>query len=106
MRLHYRDEGAREARVTLCLHGQPTWSFLYRKMLAAALVAVGLRVIAPDLFAFGRSDKPEEEATYTFGFHRASIIGLIEALDLNRVTLVRQDWAHRPDHPDEHARPL
>jgi len=91
LRMHYLDEGPREAPVALCLHGQPTWSYLYRKMLPA-LVAAGQRVVAPDFFGFGRSDKPEEEATYTFGFHRDSIIGLIEALDLKRITLVCQDW--------------
>jgi len=89
--MHYLDEGPRAAPVALCLHGQPTWSYLYRKMIPAFLAA-GLRVVAPDFFGFGRSDKPEEEATYTFAFHRDSIVGLIEALDLRRVTLVCQDW--------------
>ncbi|MGP8121971.1 MAG: haloalkane dehalogenase, partial [Xanthobacteraceae bacterium] len=74
-----------------CLHGQPTWSYLYRKMIPA-FVAAGLRVVAPDFFGFGRSDKPEDEATYTFDFHRASIMALIEALDLRHITLVCQDW--------------
>src|SRR5271166_4345534 len=90
-RMHYLDEGPRAAPVALCLHGQPTWSYLYRKMIPA-LIAAGLRVVAPDFFGFGRSDKPEEEATYTFMFHRDSIVALIEALDLKRVTLVCQDW--------------
>jgi haloalkane dehalogenase len=91
LRMHYLDEGPREAPIALCLHGQPTWSYLYRKMIPPFLAA-GLRVVAPDFFGFGRSDKPEEEAVYTFGFHRASIVSLIEALDLGRVTLVCQDW--------------
>ncbi len=91
LRMHYLDEGARDAPVALCLHGQPTWSYLYRKMIPAFLAA-GLRVVAPDFFGFGRSDKPEEEAVYTFDFHRVSVVGLIEALDLRRVTLVCQDW--------------
>lgn len=91
LRMHYLDEGAREAPVALCLHGQPTWSYLYRKMIPAFLDA-GLRVVAPDFFGFGRSDKPVEEATYTFDFHRSSLMNLIEALDLKRVTLVCQDW--------------
>jgi haloalkane dehalogenase len=90
-RMHYLDEGEKNAPVALCLHGQPTWSYLYRKMVPA-FVAAGLRVIAPDFFGFGRSDKPEEEATYTFDFHRGSIIALIDALDLKRITLVCQDW--------------
>ena len=61
--------GGQEAPVALCLHGQPTWSYLYRKMIPA-FVAAGLRVVAPDFFGFGRSDKPEDEAAYTFDFHR------------------------------------
>jgi haloalkane dehalogenase len=89
--MHYLDEGHEGAPVALCLHGQPTWSYLYRKMIPA-FVAAGLRVVAPDFFGFGRSDKPEEEARYTFDFHRDSIVALIEALDLERITLVCQDW--------------
>lgn len=91
LRLHYLDEGPRDAPVALCLHGQPTWSYLYRKMIPGFLAA-GMRVIAPDFFGFGRSDKPEDEAVYTFSFHRDSIIGLIAALDLRHMTLVCQDW--------------
>jgi haloalkane dehalogenase len=91
LRVHYLDEGPPAAPVALCLHGQPTWSYLYRKMIPA-LIAAGLRVVAPDFFGFGRSDKPEEEATYTFFFHRDSIVALIGALDLKRITLVCQDW--------------
>jgi len=91
LRLHYLDEGAADAPVALCLHGQPTWSYLYRKMIPA-FVAGGMRVIAPDLFGFGRSDKPLDEAVYTFGFHRESLMRLVERLDLRRVTLVCQDW--------------
>jgi haloalkane dehalogenase len=91
LRMHFLDEGPQEAPVALCLHGQPTWSYLYRKMIPAFLAA-GCRVVAPDFFGFGRSDKPEDEAVYTFDFHRASIVALIEALDLQRITLVCQDW--------------
>jgi len=91
LRMHYLDEGPRDAPVALCLHGEPTWAYLYRKMIPA-FVAAGLRVVAPDFFGFGRSDKPEEEAVYTFMFHRDSIVGLINALDLRRITLVCQDW--------------
>lgn len=91
LRMHYLDEGVPDAPVALCLHGQPTWSYLYRKMIPA-LVAAGHRVVAPDFFGFGRSDKPSEEATYTFDFHRNSIISLIETLDLKCMTLVCQDW--------------
>lgn len=91
LRLHYLDEGAADAPVALCLHGQPTWSYLYRKMIPA-FVAGGMRVIAPDLFGFGRSDKPVEEAVYTFDFHRESLLRLVERLDLRDITLVCQDW--------------
>jgi len=89
LRMHYVDEGAGDT-VFLCLHGQPTWSYLYRKMIPL-LVPHG-RVIAPDLFGFGRSDKPIEQTIYTFDFHRASLIALIEQLDLSNITLVCQDW--------------
>ena len=91
LRMHYLDEGPRGGEVALCLHGQPTWSYLYRKMIPA-FVAAGQRVVAPDFFGFGRSDKPADEATYTFEFHRRSIVDLIEALGLERMTLVCQDW--------------
>ena len=91
LRMHYIDEGASNARVALCLHGQPTWSYLYRKMVPG-LVASGYRVIAPDMFGFGRSDKPIEDTLYTFDFHRKSLIAFIRALDIGRVTLVCQDW--------------
>lgn len=92
LRVHYLDEGPRDAAVTfLCLHGQPAWSYLYRKMIPV-FTAAGHRVIAPDLLGFGRSDKPIDEASYTFGFHRGMLIALIEALDLVNVCLVCQDW--------------
>ncbi|MCA3640736.1 MAG: alpha/beta fold hydrolase [Methylobacterium sp.] len=86
------DEGpADAAHVFLCLHGQPTWSYLYRKMIPAFL-ASGARVVAPDLFGFGRSDKPMGEEIYGFDFHRQFLIRLIERLDLRNITLVVQDW--------------
>lgn len=91
LRLHYLDEGPRDAPVALCLHGQPTWCYLYRKMIPA-LRAAGLRVVAPDFFGFGRSDKPEDDSTYTFEFHRSAIMALIAHLDLRDITLVCQDW--------------
>jgi len=92
LRMHYLDEGPRDAReVFLCLHGEPTWAYLYRKMIPRFLEA-GARVVAPDWFGFGRSDKPAEDAAYTFGFHRESALRLIERLDLRRITLVCQDW--------------
>ncbi|NTZ41694.1 alpha/beta fold hydrolase [Altererythrobacter sp. SALINAS58] len=90
LRMHYLDEGARNGSVFLCLHGQPTWSYLYRKMIP--VFAQAGRVIAPDLFGFGRSDKPVDDEVYTFDFHRNSLLRLIEALDLENITLVCQDW--------------
>lgn len=91
LRMHYLDEGRSNAPVALCLHGQPTWSYLYRKMIPG-LVAAGYRVIAPDLFGFGRSDKPTNDALYTFNFHRGSLIAFIRKLEIDRITLVCQDW--------------
>lgn len=92
LRVAYVDEGPTDAeRTFLCLHGQPTWGFLYRKMIPPFL-ATGARVVVPDLLGFGRSDKPVEEAFYTFDRHRDTLIGLIRRLDLHNITLVVQDW--------------
>ena len=91
MRAHYLDEGPADAPVFLCLHGEPTWSYLYRRMLPPFL-ASGARVVAPDFIGFGRSDKPAEDGAYSFEFHRALLLDLVERLDLHRITLVVQDW--------------
>jgi len=92
LRMHYIDEGPKDSKnVFLCLHGQPTWSYLYRKMIPIFINA-GFRAIAPDYFGFGRSDKPIEEEIYTFDFHRNSIIEFIKHLDLQNIILVCQDW--------------
>ena len=92
LRMARIDEGPKDAdRVFLCLHGQPSWSFLYRHMIPVFL-ETGARVVAPDLFGFGRSDKPVDDAVYTFNWHRQSLIALLTALDLQNVTLVVQDW--------------
>jgi tRNA(adenine34) deaminase len=92
LRLHCLDEGPREApRTWLCLHGNPTWSYLYRRMIPVFLAA-GHRVVAPDLPGFGRSDKPLDEAQHRFGWHRAVLLELVEHLDLQHVNLVVQDW--------------
>ncbi|WP_031555360.1 haloalkane dehalogenase [Parvularcula oceani] len=91
LRMAYIDEGPRDAEVFLCLHGEPTWSFLYRKMIPVLLEA-GKRVVAPDMFGFGRSDKPVSKETHTYSFHRQSLLNLIERLDLRNITLVCQDW--------------
>jgi haloalkane dehalogenase len=88
LRMHYLDEGGGDP--VLCLHGEPTWSYLYRKMIP--VLAPDARVVAPDYFGFGRSDKPTDVGWYTFDRHRASIARLVEALDLRRLTLVVQDW--------------
>ena len=90
--LAYLDEGPKDAEhVFLCLHGNPSWSYLYRKMLPV-LLASGGRVVAPDLIGFGRSDKPVSESAHSFDFHRQSLLGLVEALDLRGLTLLVQDW--------------
>ena len=89
-RVHYIDEGKGE-RTFLCLHGEPTWSYLYRRMIPHFL-ARKARVVAPDLVGFGRSDKPEDEALYTFDFHRRFLLDFIQRLELKRITLVVQDW--------------
>ena len=92
LRMHYVDEGPLNAgSVFLCLHGEPTWSYLYRKMISAFLDR-NHRVIAPDFFGFGRSDKPIDEDVYTFEFHRDSLLAFIDRLDLKNITLVCQDW--------------
>ncbi len=91
LRFHYLDEGPAEAPVFLCLHGEPTWSYLYRRMIPV-LAGAGRRVVAPDFAGFGRSDKPEDEAAYTFDFHRRFLLAFVEKLDLRQVTLVVQDW--------------
>lgn len=92
MRMHYVDEGPPNAQnVFLCLHGEPTWSYLYRKMIPV-FTARGHRAVAPDYFGFGRSDKPISDDVYQFDFHRMSLIAFIESLNLNNIILVCQDW--------------
>jgi len=88
LRMHYLDEG--DGDPVLCLHGEPTWSFLYRKMIPG-LSSVA-RVVAPDYFGFGRSDKPTDQGWYTFDRHCVSISRLVEELDLRALTVVVQDW--------------
>lgn len=92
LRIAYVDDGPKDAeRTFLCLHGEPSWSFLYRKMIPVFL-ASGARVIAPDLLGFGRSDKPAQQSDYSFHFHRNYLLALVERLDLGNITLVVQDW--------------
>ena len=91
LRVAYLDEGPRHAPVLLLMHGEPTWSFLYRKMIPP-LLAAGLRVIAPDLVGFGRSDKPAAREDYSYANHVAWMCAWFEQLNLQQVTLFCQDW--------------
>lgn len=91
LRTHYVDEGPRDAPVALLVHGQPTWSYLYRKMIPG-LLAAGYRVVAPDHIGFGRSDKVLDEGWYTLDRHVDRFAALLAELDLRRVTLACQDW--------------
>ncbi len=92
LRMHYVDAGPADADNTfLCLHGEPTWSYLYRRMIPV-FTAGRHRAVAPDFFGFGRSDKPAAESVYTFEFHRDALIAFVDHLDLRRITLVCQDW--------------
>jgi tRNA(adenine34) deaminase len=92
LRLHYLDEGPRAAPLTwLCLHGNPSWSYIYRKMIPVFLQA-GDRVVAPDLAGFGKSDKPKKDSAHSFSWHRQVLLDFIERLDLRDVVLVVQDW--------------
>ena len=97
LRVHYLDEATgpsasgRSKPTLLCLHGEPTWSYLYRRMIPPFLAA-GYRVVAPDFIGFGRSDKPVEDETYSFEFHRDMLLSFIEQLNLNSIALVVQDW--------------
>jgi len=92
LRMHYLDEGRVDAPVTwLCLHGNPSWSYLYRKMIPVFLAAGG-RVVAPDLIGFGKSDKIKKDSAHGFNWHRQVLLEFVERLDLRDVVLVAQDW--------------
>lgn len=91
LRMHYLDEGPKQGNIVLMLHGEPSWSYLYRKVIGP-VTAAGYRVIAPDLIGFGRSDKLVRQRDYSAGFHVASIQTLIDALSLDGITLLCQDW--------------
>ena len=109
LRIHYVDEGPRAAAPVLMLHGEPSWSYLYRKMIPIITTA-GHRAVAPDLAGFGRSDKPARREDYTYQFHVDVMTGLIKSLDLREITLVGQDWGGliglriAAEHPDRFAR--
>jgi haloalkane dehalogenase len=109
LRIHYVDEGPRQATPVLLMHGEPSWSFLYRTMIPV-LTAAGYRAVAPDLVGFGRSDKPARREDYSYQRHVDWMRGLLERLDLREVTLVCQDWGGLiglrlvAEHPDRFAR--
>lgn len=91
LRIHHVDEGPADAPVVLLLHGEPTWSYLYRKMIPV-LTGAGYRAVAPDLVGFGRSDKPARKSDYTYRRHVDWMAAWLERVDLRNVTLVGQDW--------------
>ncbi|MFW9866415.1 MAG: haloalkane dehalogenase [Candidatus Thorarchaeota archaeon] len=91
IRIHYVDEGPKDAEVVLLMHGEPSWSFLYRHMIPI-LVKAGLRTIAPDLVGFGRSDKPTKQEDHTYAKHVKWMSELVNKLGLKRITLFSQDW--------------
>ena len=110
LRVHYLDEGPADGDIVLLLHGEPSWSFLYRHMIPE-LVAAGHRCIAPDLIGFGRSDKPSETDDYTYAAHVQWMCdALFEELNLTEITLFAQDWGGLvglrlvAEHPDRFAR--
>ena len=91
-RMHFLDEGPPEApRTWLCLHGNPAWSYLYRKMIPVFLEA-GDRVVVPDMIGFGKSDKPKKDSVHSFSWHRQVLLEFVDRLDLENVVLVVQDW--------------
>ena len=109
LRQHYVDEGPRDAAPVLMLHGEPTWSYLYRKMIPP-VVAAGHRVVAPDLIGFGKSDKPASIDDYSYQRHVDWLVAFIERLDLTGITLFCQDWGSliglriAAEHPERFAR--
>ncbi|MBP6699964.1 MAG: haloalkane dehalogenase [Halioglobus sp.] len=111
LRLHYVDEGPRDAPPVLMLHGEPAWSYLYRHMIGP-VASAGLRALAPDLIGFGKSDKPGAREDYSYSGQVAWIRHWIEALDLRDITLVCQDWGSliglrlAAESPDRFARIL
>jgi haloalkane dehalogenase len=109
LRVHYVDEGPPGADPVLMMHGEPSWCYLYRK-LVPIITGAGFRAIAPDLIGFGRSDKPSRRADYTYQRHVDWMTAFIEAIDLRNATLVGQDWGGliglrlAAEHPDRFSR--
>ncbi len=91
LRMHYVDEGPSSSAPVLLLHGEPSWSYLYRKMIPP-IAEAGDRVVAPDLIGFGRSDKPSEKSDYTFQRHIDWLTSFLQQMDLHEITLFGQDW--------------
>lgn len=91
LRLHYLDEGAKDGAPIVCFHGEPTWAYLYRKMITP-LASAGHRVVCPDYAGFGRSDKPTDRRWYSYDGHVKLMAALLEELDLSGATVVVQDW--------------
>lgn len=111
LNLHYVDEGPKDGEVVLMLHGEPSWSYLYRHMIKP-VAAAGYRVIAPDLIGFGKSDKPTQQSDYSYQTHLDWIRAVIVELKLSEITLVCQDWGGLiglrlvAEHPELFARVL
>jgi haloalkane dehalogenase len=107
--MHYLDEGPRDGSPVVLLHGEPTWSYLYRTMIGP-LAAAGHRVLAPDLIGFGRSDKPTRQQDYTYARHVEWLTSWLTTLDLRDITVVVQDWGSliglrvAAEHPDRFAK--
>ncbi|MBL4849617.1 MAG: haloalkane dehalogenase [Planctomycetes bacterium] len=91
LKMHYLDEGPREGPVVLLLHGEPSWSYLYRHVIPL-LAAAGMRVLAPDLIGFGKSDKPSQQSDYTYARHVEWLGSWLSLVDVSDVTLFCQDW--------------
>ena len=91
LRIHYLHEGQPDGEVVLMLHGEPSWSYLYRKMIPV-ITAAGYRAVAPDLVGFGRSDKPAQRSDYTYQKHVDWLVGWLQAVGLKEITLMCQDW--------------
>jgi haloalkane dehalogenase len=109
LRVHYVDEGPRDADSVLMLHGEPSWCYLYRRMVPI-ITGAGFRAVAPDLIGFGRSDKPTKRTDYTYQRHVDWMRAFLEQVDLLNITLVCQDWGGliglrlAAEHPDRFAR--
>jgi haloalkane dehalogenase len=109
LRMHYLDEGPRDGPPILLLHGEPTWSYLYRKMVPP-LAAAGFRVVVPDLIGFGKSDKPAKRTDYTYALHEQWLLYCMDSLKLEDITLFGQDWGSllglriAGEQPDRFAR--